>query len=71
MDDRILQLDRSLCILISMGRVLTAVTTLDQDILDPTCLPDLGHVISNEADAALSLLHQIQGGNDDQLPPFS
>ena len=62
----ITRLDQSLCILISMGRILTALMGSDHEMPDPTCLSDFGRVISNEADNALDLLHQYEGGEDDK-----
>lgn len=60
------RLDKSLCTLISMGRILTALMNSDHKMLTPAALADLGLVISKEADAALHLLHLDNGGNDEQ-----
>ena len=62
----ITKIDQSLCILISMGRLLTLSTNPDREQPEPTCLSDLGRVISNEAEVALELILDLEkGGHDD------
>ena len=66
MGKMITKIDQSLCILFSMGRLLTLSTNHDNEQPEPTWLSDLGRVISNEADTALELIQDLEkGGHDD------
>jgi hypothetical protein len=52
-----LELDQSLCILQSMGTILTFITQDDSNMIDLLSLADLGRVICMEADKALDILY--------------
>lgn len=66
-------LDESLCLLSSMGKVLTSLALCEEQDPDRTCLSDLGRVITNEAEASLEILqdHQQDGLKSTESKSYS
>jgi hypothetical protein len=50
------KVDQSLCTLVSLGQILTALMNSDVQLPESTCLADLGKVIAKEAETTLEFI---------------